>query len=203
MAEYFDVTALATIITAIGTLAIVFVTACMVKATARMAKVSELTLKAGTTPQVIAYLQDHFHDTLVPIVTVVVENIGHGTAQNVLYQLRIEDEAGQKLAKKYFFANKKDMKMNFLPAGVKREMTLGSTAKLYDPDSDSPIVAPFTVTVQYENLNGEQFGPQTFLLDLNQFEGSGGVPNSSLVDIEKSLQSLPKIEQLIEKIGRK
>ena len=203
MAEYFDVTALATIIIAIGTLAIVVVTACMVKATNRMAKVSELTLKAGTTPQVIAYLQDHFHDTLVPMVTVVMENVGHGTAQNVLYRLHIEDEAGQELAKKYHFANKKDMKMNFLPTGVKREMTLGPTAELYDPDSDSPTVAKFTVTVQYENLNGEQFGPQTFLLDLNQFEGSGGVAKSSLVDIEESLRSLPKIEQLIKKIGGK
>ena len=203
MAECFDVTALATTITAIGTLAIVVVTALMVKATNRMAKVSELTLKAGTTPQVIAYLQDHLHDILVPIVTVVVENVGHGTAQNVIYHLHIGDEAGQELAKKYHFANKKDMKMDFLPTGVKREMTLGSTTALYDRDRESPAMAPFTVTVQYENLNGEQFGPQTFLLDLKQFEDRGGVAKSSLVDIEKSLRSLPKIERLIESIGRK
>lgn len=201
MEVFFDTTAIATVVTAAGTLAIAVVTALMVRATKRMAEVSERTLKAGATPQVIAYLQAHFHDNIVPSVTMVLENVGQGTAQNVLYRLHIEDEAGQNFAKKYFIANKKDLKIDFLPAGVKREMTLGSTAELYDPSNESSAMAPFSVTVQYENLNGEHFGIQTFKLDMSDFEGTGGVENSAIVDIQKSLRSLPKIEQHLKQSG--
>ena len=202
LTEFFDVTAIATTVTAFGTLAIFVVTALMVQATKRMAKVSELTLKAGTTPQVIAYLQDHFHDSIVPLVTVTLENIGHGSAQNVIYRLDIEDEGGQEIARRYFIANRKNMKMDFMPAGAKREITLDSTANLYDPDKESSLMAPFTVTVQYENLNGEKFETKTFTLDLDDFEGRGGVAKSSVVDIEKSLRSLPEIKRLMERLVR-
>jgi len=202
MPEFLDMTTLATLLTAVGTLAIAIVTALMVRATKRMAEVSERTLKASTTPQVIAYLQDHFHDIMVPCFTVVLENIGHGTAQKVYYHLHIEDEAGQEFAKKYYLAYKKDMKIEFLPAGAKREMMLGSTNELYDPEVESSAMTPFSVTVQYEDLNGEPFR-EHFTLNLNDFEGRGGVAKSSLVDIEKSLRSLPEIKKLVEKLARR
>ena len=62
-------------------------------------------------------------------------------------------------------------------------------------------MAPFSVTVLYENLNGEEFR-KTFMLDLNNFEGRGAVAKSSLVDIEKSLRSLPEIKRLVERLTK-
>ena len=197
-----DMTAFATIITAFGTLGILAVSALMVRATNRMAKVSELTLKAGTTPQVVAYLQDHFHDSVAAYIAVVIENIGHGAAQNVVYRLDMEDREGQVLAREHNLANKQDVKIDFLPTGVKREMILGSTPQLYDSERDAAVLAPFKVTIHYENLNGEKFGPQTFTLDTNDFADRGSVAKSSIVDIETSLRSLPEIKSLMEKFTK-
>lgn len=195
-----DITAIATMVTAGATMAVAFATAVMVRATNRMAKVSELTLKAGTTPQVIAYLKDHFHDRLVPDVTVVLENIGQGAAQNITYRMIFEDEAGKKLAEKNFIVNRTDLKIDFLPQGAKREMMLGKIDELYDQNTKVIKITPFSITVQYENLEGQQHREESFKLDVRGFEGMGGVQVSSLVKIDESLQSLPKIEQHLGKL---
>ena len=189
-------------ITAVATMAMAVATVVLVRATHRIAKVSERTLKAGTTPQVVAYLERHFHDHIVPDVTIVLENTGQGTAQNVKYKVNFEDEGGKKIAKKYFIANKTDLKIDFMPQGTKREMTLGSTVDLYDKSTgsaNSANIAPFNVTVQYENLEGKQYRGRVFTLDIDDFEGTGGVETTSLVDLERSLRSLPKIERHIER----
>ena len=189
-------------ITAVATMVMAVATAVLVWATYRIAKVSERTLKAGTTPQVVAYLEGHFHDHIVPDITIVLENIGQGAAQNVKYEMNFEDEGGKKIAKKYFIANKTDLKIDFMPQGAKREMTLGSTVELYDKSTGSANIAPFSVTIQYENLEGKQYRDRFFTLDVDDFEGKGGVETNSLVDIEKSLRSLSNIERHIERLAR-
>ncbi len=172
-------------ITAVSTLV-------MAVATYTIARVSARTLKAGTTPQVVAYLEKHFHDHIVPLITIVLENVGQGVAQNVVYQLHFEDDAGQQQAKKLFLANKKALKMDFLSPGARREMTLGSTSDLYDQGAESSVVGPFCVTVQYENLAGKRYKEQTFTLDPSDFEGTGGEGTSPFVDIQSSLRKIEK-----------
>ena len=188
-------------VTAVATLVIAIATWVNVRASNRIAKASELTLKAGITPQVVAYLEGHFHDHIVPDVTIVLENIGQGAAQNVKYTIHFEDEAGKKLAKKYFLSNKTDLTIDFMPQGAKREMTLGSTEELHNRDTGLATIAPFRVTVQYENVEGTHYGPRSFPLDVRDFDGTGGVETSSIVVIEKSLKALPKIEQQLQKLG--
>lgn len=195
-------TAAATMVTAVGTLAIAAITAIMVWATNRMAKVSERTLKAGATPQVVAYLQAHLHDHIVPDVAVVLENIGQGTAQNVIYGINFEDEASRQIAKKYSITNDTGVKIDFMSQGARREIFLGATHELYDKEAALQIIAPFKVTVQYENLEGKQCGEESFVLDVLAFLGAGGQAKSSLVDIQASLRSLPKIEQHLEKLTK-
>ncbi len=170
----------------------------MAIASYRIARLTAQTLKVGATPQVVAYLQKHFHDSIVPLVTIAIANIGQGVAQNIRYQLRFEDEAGQQQAKRFHIANKADLKIDFLPAGEKIEIALGGTLNLYDSDADAPTIDPFEVTVQYENLEGKQYKKQSFTLDLSDFKDSGGAAKSSIVDIEKSLRSVPKIEHLLQ-----
>ena len=172
-------------ITAVSTLV-------MALATYRIARVSARTLKAGTTPQVVAYLEKHFHDHIVPLVTIVLENIGQGVAQNVIYQMHFEDEAGQQQAKNLLLANKKDLTIDFLPQGAKREMTLGSTADLYDQDAQSSVVGPFRITVQYENVAGKRYKERVFTLDPSDFDGTGGEGTSALVDIQTSLRKIER-----------
>ena len=194
----YDMTAIATVATAVTTLVVAVVTALMVRATNRIAKVSERTLKAGTTPQVIAYLKNHFHDRLVPDVTVVLENVGQGTAQNVRYQMNFEDEAGQQNANRHFIANRTELRIDFLPQGAKRETMLGRTDELYDASTDSVTIAPFRVTVWYENLEGEPQGEQFFTLDVRDFADIGGEQISSLVSIGQSFQNIERHIQNIE-----
>ena len=191
----YDITAIATIITAAATIAVAIATAVMVRATKKIARVSQQTLKAGTTPQVVAYLKDHFHDRFVPEVTVVIENLGQGAAQNVKYKMNFEDEESKKLAKKNFIANKTGLKIDFLPQGAKREMMFSTMNDLYDEKTEKIKIPSFSVTVQYENLEGEPQGEQSFTLNVRDFEGIGGMQVSSLMKIAEALQSLPEIEQ--------
>ena len=69
---------------------------------------------------------------------------------------------------------------------------------MYDSDVDAPAIDPFEVTIQYENLEGKQYKKQSFTLDSSDFEGAGGEAKSSIVDIEKSLRSVPQIEHLLQ-----
>lgn len=196
----YDITAIATIITAAATIAVAIATAVMVRATKKIARVSQQTLKAGTTPQVVAYLKDHFHDRFVPEVTVVIENLGQGAAQNVKYKMNFEDEESKKLAKKNFIANKTGLKIDFLPQGAKREMMFSTMNDLYDEKTEKIKIPSFSVTVQYENLEGEPQGEQSFTLNVRDFEGIGGMQVSSLMKIAEALQSLPEIEQQLGKL---
>lgn len=151
-------------VTAFATIAIVFLTCWLAIENRRLRK-------AGTEPEVIAYLMPHPDGT--GAINFVVANIGQGPAKNVRFELDF-DESDFVRHEVLLFNDKRRVRTNILPQGEKISALFGVSNKLAGTDKKQEILKPFTVNITYDDLGGK-LRSSTHTLDVSQFLGLKGL----------------------------
>lgn len=147
-------------------------------------------LKAGTEPEVVAYLE--LERPSGYLVNLVLENVGQGPARDVKYFVEADP--------KDFAAHGVEMVpvgtlrkiASLLPQGGRRERLMGLGSRLYE-DEEKGRLEPFRVKISYSNLRGMLVEPKEFALDISELGGEtyGTHPTERLAkSVEKIARSV-------------
>lgn len=156
--------------------------------TRRLSEDNRALRKAGTEPEVVAYLA---LDPVSPsVINLVLENVGQGPACDVDFFVDANPEDFSEHSVR-FVAARSRQSITLLPQGQRIERMMGPGWDLMKEEEPLP---PFWVEVSYENLRGVRGEPQSYKLDVSEFGGS-------LADWpadERTAQSLEKIERHLD-----
>ena len=150
--------------------------------------------KAGTEPEVVAYLVPYAKEGAC--ISLVLENVGQGPACDVEFFVDAEpkDFADHDVLSVTPRTTRKIRSL--LPQGERIERLLGVGHRLFSDDQKAKL-QPFCVTVSYSNLKGVRIGPKKYPLDIGELEGALGVS-----PVEKRLtDSVEKIERHLQHIA--
>ena len=123
--------------------------------------------KAGTEPEVVAYLG--LDPTAPSLINLVLENVGQGPACDVEFFVDAEPEDFSERGVRFVTARSRQ-RVGLLPQGQRIERMMAPGWDLMKEDNPLP---PFRVELTYANLRGTRFGPLVSEhLDVSQFEGA-------------------------------
>jgi hypothetical protein len=145
--------------------------------------------KAGTEPEVVAYLLPHPDGN--GGVNFILANIGQGSARNIRFEL--EYDADDFLSHGVLLANDKNRtQIAILPQGEKLTSLFGISFRLAGVDIKQPPLKPFTVTVSYDDINGKS-RTSIQVLNITQFLGLAGLfskpPLCTIADSIKGIEN--------------
>ena len=168
--------ALATIVVAAATTATTALTFILAKENRRLRK-------AGTEPEVVAYLTtDPRYKTSVNFI---LANVGQGPARNVRFSLEADqDDFGAHSVE--LNNNTARTAISILPPEEKISAFLGQGHQLFK----EPRLKPFVAKVEYENLNGSKRSA-SYGLDVSQFDGLiilGGPTDHEIAEALKRIE---------------
>ena len=178
-------------ITAIATIVIAASAVITTILTRKLARENELLRKAGTEPEVIAYLE--MHPYLWNIFNFVLANVGHGPARNVRFLFE-EDEEDFRNHEVRLRNEESRKDISFLPQGESIHLLFGGSIQTLR----EPRLQPFNVLVEYEDMKGRRHHA-TYQLDVSQFFGfstAGHPPEQEIAD------ALKKIEGHLNNVSR-
>ena len=180
------------IVTAFSTLSIALFAIVTAFLTWRLASENRLLRKAGTEPRVVAYLKPDL-GSYVPLVDLVLANVGNGPAQNVDYRIDGEEKKFRDYDTK-FLPHDARYRFSFLPQGESIRMVLGGY-ELFGCDANGnksaiPPFPAFEITVRYENMIGKVYD-DTFSLDVSDFSSMGApavAPEHVIAEMLKKIE---------------
>lgn len=183
-----QVTGFAALVSAVATVVLAITTIVYAWHTSQLADENRRLRKAGSDPQVVAYL------TINPRVSIaldfVLANVGRGPAKNV----RCQVIAGDDFAEREVLLRMRDSTFGLLPQDEAIRTAFGMGPELL---GDEPL-RPFEVKISYQNFDGEAYS-QSFTLDVAPFSGSIQLGEPSLDKIAKSAK---QIADSIQKIAK-
>ncbi|MCY3882147.1 MAG: hypothetical protein OXG61_08515 [Chloroflexi bacterium] len=147
--------------------------------------------KAGTEPEVVAYLAPDPRSGF--FLDLVLENVGQGPACDVEYFVDAEPVDFAKHEVKYVPARTARKIKSLLPQGQRVSRFIGVGNRLYSEDEEARL-QPFRVTVWYSTLRGTRIGPKEYVIDVAELGGSAQVDPGE----ERIAQSLEKIEKHLD-----
>ena len=160
----------------------------------RLAKDNRRLLKAGTEPEVVAYLgldqQSGF------LVNLVLENVGQGPACDVEYFVNADPQDFADHKVRHVEAGATRKVRSLLPQGERVERFMGVGNRLYNEEEGTRL-RPFRVTVSYSNLRGVRVDPKEYPLDITELRGA--LMHSPAE--ERIADSVEKIEKHLEHFG--
>ena len=160
----------------------------------RLSRDNRTLLKAGTEPEVVAYLaQDPRSGFFVDLV---LENVGQGPACDVEFFVDADPGDFAKHNVTYVPARTLRKIKSLLPQGERIGRLLGVGNRLYSED-DQVRLQPFCVKVWYSNLKGARIGPKEYTLDIAELGGSYQIDSSE----ERLAQSVVKIEGHLKEVA--
>ncbi len=173
-------------ITAVATLVIAMSAVVTTILTRKLARENELLRKAGTEPEVIAYLDIGSH-----FINFVLANVGQGPAQKVKFSIESDDfrfrddlPPNQKI---FLRNNTERTAISFLPQGENIRVVFCFDRILFA----KPKFPPFDVLIKYENIKGKAY-KKTVKLDISQFLGFASPPppkiETDLVNVLKEIE---------------
>ena len=177
------ITTIATSFIAVSAVVTVFLTRALVRD-------NKLLRKAGTEPEVIAYLISHpvYNFPLI----FVLANVGRGPARNVSFRLDANTEDLE--THNVLLQNSADRAaISFLPQGESIRTFFGMSMNVLK----EPRLQPFDVVIKYQNMAGSYLS-NTCPLDVAQFEGFELVESPE----KKVADALEKIEKHLRILGR-
>lgn len=178
-------------ITAIATIVIAASAVVTTILTRKLARENELLRKAGTEPEVIAYLEMHPH--LWNIFNFVLANVGRGPARNVRFLLEGDEEDFRNHDVR--LRNEESRKdISFLPQGESIHLFFGGSIQAFE----EPRLRPFNVLVEYEDMKGCRHRA-TYRLDVSQFFGFSTVGHPPEQEIADALK---KVEKHLNDVSR-
>ena len=183
-------------VTAIATAIIAASTVITAWLTRNLAKENRLLRKAGTEPKVVAYLKlDPYRAN---VVNFVVANVGQGPARDVEFTLQADE--GDFEDHDVQIRNDSDRTVTaMLPQGERIETFFG----IGSPLMKEPRLRPFTVSVRFQDLNGNDDGAE-YALDVAQFSGLGVLGSPPEYEIAQTLKKIEsRIGQLVKGIQSK
>lgn len=157
--------ALATAVSAVATVVVMYANLKYARLTKALLEENRILRKAGTEPEVVAYLQPvpgSFSD-----LHFVLNNVGQGPARNVAFTLQNLDQESFARHNVQFRNSPARKPIDMLPQG---ERVSYYFSPLHPSLFDEPRLKPFSVLLTYGNLRGEKY-QSTFDLDISQFEG--------------------------------
>jgi hypothetical protein len=168
--------------TAISTVVLTATTMIYAWLTAILAKENRLLRKAGTEPQVVAYLRPHprIHGPL----QLCLFNVGQGPAFDVAFRVV---RGGEDFGKHQVQIPEPQVPLTALPQGERYESFIGMACDMLA----NPTLQPFVVEVRYRDLKKREH-IERFTMDVRQLEGLsrvGGDPEQELVSAVKEVAS--------------
>ena len=170
-----SINAVATLIIAISAAVTVFLTRALVRE-------NRLLRKAGTEPEIVAYLA--IHPLYQTFLNFVLANVGRGPAQNVRFKLAANSEDLE--ARDVALRNSVDRKpISFLPQGENMCVYFGNTVDVLK----EPRLSPFDVFIDYEDMKGRKHR-RTCRLDVAQFVGFSLLGDPPEKEVANSLKKI-------------
>ena len=154
----------------------------------RLCRDNRTLLKAGTEPEVVAYLAPDPRSGF--LIDLVLENVGQGPACDVQFFVDADPGDFAKHEVTYVPARTSRKIKSLLPQGERVGRLLGVGNHLYSED-DQARLQPFCVKVWYSNLKGARIGPKEYALDIAELGGSAQIDPSE----ERLAKSIEKIER--------
>jgi hypothetical protein len=180
--DFLKTTEGASLTTAISTIVLTLTTMVYAWLTAILAKENKLLRKAGTEPQVIAYLSPH--PRIVGPLQFILANVGQGPAFNVHFRIV---SGGQDFASHEAQLLPPKIPLTVLPQGERYDTFFGMGWNMFR----EPRLLPFSVEVTYRDLSKHE-RVDTFQIDVGQFDGRvtiGDHPEEELVKAAKEIAS--------------
>ena len=141
--------------------------------------------KAGTEPEVVAYLD--LDRTAPSLINLVLEYVGQGPACDVEFFVDAEPEDFSERGVRFVTA-RSNQSVGLLPQGQRIDRML---APGWDLMSEVNPLPPFRVELSYANLRGTRIGPLVYDdLDVSQFEGAlaGKPPDERVADAVEKIE---------------
>lgn len=158
--------------------------------TCHLVRENRLLRKAGTEPEVVAYLTVDSRN--IGAIDFVLANIGQGPAKNVQFRLCGKSDDFER--HDILLANQTDRKaVSVLPQGERVQSFLGMSHRMLK----EPRLRPFDVYIEYENIRGE-FSKTIHSLDVSQFSGFSFLGKPPEV---KMASALEKIEGILRRVS--
>ena len=154
----------------------------------RLSRDNRTLLKAGTEPEVVAYLG--LDERYPSVVNLVLENIGQGPACDVEFFVDADpaDFADHEVS--HVTAGSRRKISSLLPQGGRIERRMAAGFQLLKEEENATL-RPFRVEVSYSDLRGARAGPRGYMLDVSDF---GGALSSRPAD-ERTAESLEEIKK--------
>jgi hypothetical protein len=172
---------------AVGALAImslVMLTLLSVFTSMRTVSVMEATLKAQTTPSIIAY----FDNPMSTLIDLVVKNIGFGAAKEM--RLRIDppllDHKNRDISKLSLFKRG----IEFFPPNREFRQIVGTTHQFFNEEAQRPL--EYELIVSYCDAEGNPAPDQTIPLDLSVYHDLPIYRESDIAKLTKEVAELRK-----------
>ena len=144
--------------------------------------------KAGTEPEVVAYLGLDARSGF--LVNLVLENVGQGPACDVEYLVDADPQVFGDHQVISVVAGTTRKIASLLPQGERRERVLGVGNVLYS-EREEDRLPPFPVRVSYSNLRGGVVEPKEYVLDIAELGGARQTEPGE----ERLADSVEKIEK--------
>lgn len=167
-------------ITALATVVLTATTMIYAWHTAVLAKENKLLRKAGSEPEVIAYLNPHprFTGGLIFMLA----NVGHGPALGVSFQIT---EGGGDFDSHDARLRAPSIPLTVIPQGERYDSFFGMGWQAFK----EPRLKPFMVEVKYHDLSKRKY-VRSYVIDIGQFEGRITLGDEPSEEIAKALKEI-------------
>jgi hypothetical protein len=170
----------ASLTTALSTVVLTATTMVYAWLTAILAKENRLLRKAGTEPQIVAYLSPH--PGITGPLQFILANVGQGPAFEVRFRVV---SGGEEFQKRQAQLPQPKVPLTVIPQGGRYETLFGMAWDLLG----EPRLQPFVVEVRYRDLKKREH-LASYSLDVQQFEGLTRISEDSQQEVVKALKDI-------------
>ncbi|GJE83613.1 hypothetical protein [Methylorubrum thiocyanatum] len=178
------ISALGSTTSALSSIAALFVAISAVWLSKRLLDENRILRKAGTEPEVIAYLIPN--DRNINVINFAIANVGNGPAFEVRFETDLDPEI-LKSKECFFRIDIGTVPITALPQGEKILTLFGQGFRILA----KPELPPFTVDLSYRNVDGQQFKRKT-VLDARQYAYVSRLSDSNEEKIANSLERISR-----------
>jgi hypothetical protein len=178
--DFLKTTEGASLTTALSTIVLTITTMVYAWLTAILAKENRLLRKAGTEPQVVAYLTPH--PRIIGPLQLTLANLGQGPAFNVRFRVV---SGGNDFERHHVRFPKLTVPLTVIPQGDRYETFIGMGPEMFR----EPRLEPFTVEVSYRDLKRRNH-VEKYVVDVGQFEGFGRLGGNPEEDLVKAVRDI-------------